>query len=339
MPWSLCCHRGSPSTRRRRAIPSAGARGRDGRRWRPRGRRAGRRSPRPSRAGASSSRRVHTPAYLDALAADGRARAAMLDPDTFTSPESWEIARLAAGAAIQARRARCWPARPRRPRRSCARPGTTRPPTARMGFCLLNNVAVAAARAARRGRRARRDRRLRRASRQRHAGASSSAIRDVLYVSTAPVAALSRDRGRRRTSGRDAATGFTVNVPLPPWCVDADYDLAFDAGRRARRCGSSQPAVLLVSAGFDAHERDPLARMRLTAAGFAAMTRPARGDGRRVLRRPAGAGHGRRLRPAGALAASLDAVIGVLAGEPPRRRPARAAARPTPAPSAQGGAP
>ena len=57
----------------------------------------------PEPASVEDLARVHAPAYLDSLAATAGA-ARMLDPDTFTSPESWDIARLAAGAAIQAAR-------------------------------------------------------------------------------------------------------------------------------------------------------------------------------------------------------------------------------------------
>ena len=99
------------------------------------------RAPRP--ATREELARVHTAAYLDRIAATA-GRAAMLDPDTFTSPESHEIALLAAGAAIDA--ARAGVADRRRPRwRSCVRRAITPRPDRAMGFCLYNNIAVAAA--------------------------------------------------------------------------------------------------------------------------------------------------------------------------------------------------
>ena len=61
--------------------------------------------------------------------------------------------------------------------------------------------------------------------------------------------------------------GFTVNIPLEAGCTDADYSLVY----RAIVCpvlDEFAPQLVLVSAGYDAHERDPLANMRMTAAGY-----------------------------------------------------------------------
>ena len=85
--------------------------------------------------------------------------------------------------------------------------------------------------------------------------------------------------------GEGAGLGRIVNVPLPAAADDAVYRLAFDevvlpALRRF------QPELVLVSAGFDAHARDPLASMQLTEAGYGWMApRAARGR-RRERRRP-----------------------------------------------------
>ena len=69
-----------------------------------------------------------------------------------------------------------------------------------------------------------------------------------------------------------AGTGFTVNVPLEAGATDADYQLVF---REAvvPVLGQFAPQLMLVSAGFDAHERDPLASMRMTTDGYAAIVR------------------------------------------------------------------
>ena len=111
--------------------------------------------------------------------------------------------------------------------------------------------------------------------------------------------------------GVGAGRGFTVNLPLEAGAVDAI------TGSCSTRwsfpfCGSSNPTCCSLSAGFDAHERDPLANMRLTTASFGAMTselgRLAEEccQGRMALVTEGGYD----LR---ALAASLDAVVKVLA--------------------------
>jgi len=71
---------------------------------------------------------------------------------------------------------------------------------------------------------------------------------------------------------RAAGAGFTFNVPLEAGATDADYRLVYrDAVFPV--LDSFAPQLVLVSAGFDAHERDPLASMRMTASGFAAIVR------------------------------------------------------------------
>ena len=138
-----------------------------------------------------------------------------------------------------------------------------------MGFCLYNNVAVAAAHA-------------------RAAGASRVAIVDydvhhgngtqhiferdpsVLYVSTHQYPYYPGTGGPDEI-GKGEGEGFTVNAPLEAGAVDEDYRLVF-AELVVPVLRQFAPDVVLVSAGFDAHERDPLGGMRLTTAAFAAMT-------------------------------------------------------------------
>src|SRR5262245_19515206 len=79
--------------------------------------------------------RIHTPEYLDLIAATG-GRAAMLDPDTYTSPESHDIALLAAGATIDAARHAL---QTKVPALALVRPpGHHAEPDRAMGFCLYN---------------------------------------------------------------------------------------------------------------------------------------------------------------------------------------------------------
>ena len=209
--------------------------------------------------------RVHTGEYLDTIAA-AAGHAVMLDPDTFTSPESVEIAQLAAGTAVAAvehavehGEAAFALVRP---------PGHHAERDRAMGFCLYNNVAVAAAHAVSRG--------LERVAivdiDVHHGNGTQWMFYDnprVLYVSTHQFPFYPGTGAADETGTGDGA-GFTVNVPLEMGATDADYDLVY---RRAVVPVLEQfsPQLVLVSAGFDAHERDPLASMRMTTAGYASV--------------------------------------------------------------------
>jgi acetoin utilization deacetylase AcuC-like enzyme len=210
---------------------------------------------------------VHSERFLSTLES-AAGRAVMLDPDTFTSAESWEITRLAAGAAVGAVDAvldgRCTRAaalvRP---------PGHHSNRDLARGFCLVNNAAVAAARALDRG--------LARVAivdfDVHHGnGTQDIFVEDprVLYVSTHQWP-LYPGTGRADDVGEGAGRGFTVNVPMERGATDEDYALVFDeivVPVTAR----FEPDLVIISAGFDAHEADPIGGMRMSAAGFGRLT-------------------------------------------------------------------
>ena len=209
--------------------------------------------------------RVHDPHYLDRIAATA-GRGVMLDPDTFTSPESADIALLAAGAAVQAAEHAL---EHRGPAFALVRPpGHHAERDRAMGFCLYNNVAVAAARALALG--------LERVAivdiDVHHGnGTQGSFYADprVLYISTHQFP-FYPGTGSAIEAGEGAGAGFTVNVPLDAGATDADFHFV----HTAITCPILEqyaPELLLISAGFDAHERDPLASMRMTAAGYGAI--------------------------------------------------------------------
>ena len=219
--------------------------------------------------------RVHDEAYVASIdALDGRA--AMLDPDTFTSPESVEVARLAAGAAVQAAE-------------HALDTGETafalvRPPghhaerDKAMGFCLFNNVAVAAAAALARG--------LSRVAvvdiDVHHGNGTQWMFYDdprVFYVSTHQFP-FYPGTGAADETGTGAGRGFTLNIPLAAGARDGDYEIAY--GEIAGALDRYAPQLLLVSAGYDAHADDPLASMRVSTDGYARIVRALRDTAARV---------------------------------------------------------
>jgi acetoin utilization deacetylase AcuC-like enzyme len=211
--------------------------------------------------------RVHGAEYLR-LIESTMGRAVALDPDTYTSPESYEIALLAAGAAIDATERALGTS-------DLSALALVRPPghhaerDSAMGFCLLNNVAVAAAHA-----RALGAERVAIVDYDVHHGNGTQHIFEqdptVLYVSTHQYPYYP-GTGAAWEVGIGAGEGATVNLPLEAGAVDEDYELVF-AEVVSPVLRQFRPDLLLVSAGFDAHERDPLAGMRLTTPSFAAMT-------------------------------------------------------------------
>jgi acetoin utilization deacetylase AcuC-like enzyme len=149
-------------------------------------------------------------------------------------------------------------------------PGHHAPRAQAMGFCLFNNVAVAAQHA------------LDALGLERvmildwdvHHGNGTNDIfhasDQVLFVSIHQ-SPLYPGSGPARDIGTGAGEGFTVNLPVPPGSGDAEFGSLVEhvAAPLAR---SFAPQLLLVSAGYDAHRDDPLAGCELTDAGFAAMT-------------------------------------------------------------------
>jgi len=207
--------------------------------------------------------RVHHERYLEQLG-QAAGQAGHFDEDTFYSPQSVAAARAAAGAALVItdalldRRADFGLALVRPP-------GHHARPTGAMGFCLLNNVAVAAAHARSRG-----VERVAIVDFDVHHGNGTQEMfyqdPSVLFVSLHQ-SPLYPGSGAAEESGTGDGRGYTVNIPLSAGGGDAAYGAAIER-IVAPILESYRPGLLLFSAGFDAHSRDPLAQMELTDAGF-----------------------------------------------------------------------
>lgn len=210
---------------------------------------------------------VHTKTYLELLnRLPGYGRTVHLDTDTYANPHSYEIARLAAGGTVRAVDAILSGTADNglavvRP------PGHHAMPDHGMGFCLLNNVAIAA-------RYAQKQYGIERVlivDYDVHHGNGTEAMffddPSVLFISTHQ-SPLYPGSGALEDIGAGAGRGNNVNIPLPSGHGDATFSLIFDniVWKLAQRF---QPGLILVSAGFDAHWVDPLAAMQLSLTGYA----------------------------------------------------------------------
>ncbi|MDQ3696346.1 MAG: histone deacetylase, partial [Chloroflexota bacterium] len=151
-------------------------------------------------------------------------------------------------------------------------PGHHATPGRGMGFCLLNSIAVAAAHAIARGL----DRVLILDWDVHHGNGTQEAFYETerVFFCSLHQSPLYPGTGAENERGSGAGAGFTLNIPLRPGLGDEEYETAF-AETVIPAARAFRPELVLVSAGFDAHQDDPLAGMRLTEAGFVRMTRAA----------------------------------------------------------------
>jgi acetoin utilization deacetylase AcuC-like enzyme len=249
---------------------------------------------------------VHRPELVDRVEAICRSGGGHLDPDTVTVPASWDAALLAAGAGLTAAAAldagvgdaAFCAVRP--PGHHATRDGA-------MGFCLLNNVAVLAARLAARGERV-----LIADFDAHHGNGTQDVFYDdprVLFVSWHQWP-LYPGSGRVEEIGTGPGVGTTINIPMPPGATAEHYRRTLDEVVRPA-VEAFEPTWLVVSAGFDGHRDDPLASLGLTSGDYADLTRELLDcvpPGRTVVFLEGGY-------DLGAIARSTAATIGSLLGE------------------------
>ena len=207
--------------------------------------------------------RVHHASFVEQLEAL-RGRAGYLDPDTYLAEESVAVARAGAGAAVDLIEG-LLQGRAKKGLALVRPPGHHATPDRAMGFCLLNGVAVAAAHARARGV----ERVLVLDWDVHHGNGTQDAFYGdpgVLFVSLHQWP-FYPGSGNANETGAGDGVGYTVNLPLSAHATDGLYRGAFERVVLPV-VDAYKPELVLVSAGFDASERDPLAQMDLTEAAF-----------------------------------------------------------------------
>jgi acetoin utilization deacetylase AcuC-like enzyme len=212
---------------------------------------------------------AHSAVYLDELeGVVARSAHGWLDPDTFFSPGTWQAALLAAGSTVEIA-TRVMSGELHNGAAFVRPPGHHATRDRAMGFCLLNNVAVAAA-VLREG-----GARVAVFDWDVHHGNGTEAIFDeddrVLYLSTHEWPQYP-GTGPAAYRGVGKGLGFTVNVPLRAGTDGPAYLDAYHSKIRPAIV-AFRPDVILISAGYDAHEDDPLGGLDLTEDTYATVTR------------------------------------------------------------------
>ena len=222
----------------------------------------------PTHAAVEQIRYAHTSDYIDHVrrCCEGEIN---LDYDTPVVKESFDIARLSTGGLLRAVDA-VMAGTVRHAFALVRPPGHHATPSRSMGFCLFNNVAVAV-------------RYL-----QREHGLGKVAIvdwdvhhgngtQDIFYADPSVFffsihqSPLYPGTGAANQTGSGNAVGTTLNTPVPP---GSDIDTYVEVFKKelAPALLDFSPDFILISAGFDAHQRDPLATIKLTGEGFATLT-------------------------------------------------------------------
>ncbi len=223
----------------------------------------------PRKATAEEITRGHSLEYLQMIEKSSDVGETHLDADTYLNQYTYDVALLAAGGGLEALD------------RVMSKQGQVfvlaRPPghhaeyQAGMGFCIFNNIAIAAETA-----------KIKYGLKRilivdwdvHHGNGTQNAFYEdpsVLFFSIHQSPGYPSS-GSLREIGQEKGRGYTINFPISPGCSDTDYQEVFSeillpVARKFK------PELVLISAGQDAHTNDPLASMRLTLAGYRWMTK------------------------------------------------------------------
>jgi acetoin utilization deacetylase AcuC-like enzyme len=225
----------------------------------------------PEPAAAEDVERAHDPAYVAELREFCESGGGEWDPDTVAVEATWDAALASAGlASWAARRALAGDDGRRTPFALGRPPGHHAVYDDAMGFCFINNAAVAAEHA------------LRTTDAERvaildwdvHHGNGTQDVfyeRGDVFYGSVHEDGLYPGTGEIGETGEGEGEGTTLNVPLPPGAGDPAYLATFD-DCFGPALDDFDPDLLLVSAGFDAHRHDPISRMHVSTDGYGALT-------------------------------------------------------------------
>jgi acetoin utilization deacetylase AcuC-like enzyme len=211
----------------------------------------------------------HSLHYIEQVASTAGRPYTMLDPDTTTSPHSWEAARMAVGGVLVAID-KVMEGEVSNAFALVRPPGHHAEKSRGMGFCLFNNVAIGA-------RYAREKYRLDRVLivdwDLHHGNGTQNAFYEdpqVVFFSTHQYPYYPGS-GSIEESGKGEGKGFTINVPLPGGQGDQDFARIYQEILHPIAF-AFKPQLILVSAGYDIFFQDPLGAMNVTPEGFATLT-------------------------------------------------------------------
>jgi acetoin utilization deacetylase AcuC-like enzyme len=209
-------------------------------------------------------RTVHSSAHLHRLQSYSL-HGGYMDPDTYLTRDSWHLALRAAGGGVAVADS-VWQRRARRGFALTRPPGHHATPTQAMGFCLLNNIALAAEHLIQQ----RHAQRLAIVDIDLHHGNGTQDIfyhrGEVLFVSTHQ-SPLYPGSGHLNETGQGKGEGTTVNLPFPPLSGDQAYLTALEEVILPLLVRFN-PEMILMSVGMDAHWRDPLGNLLLSAETY-----------------------------------------------------------------------